>query len=473
MRRLTADQVECIQAATEQVLETVGVRVMHAGLLARARAAGAEVEDASGVVRISAPLLRELLARVPAQYDIAGVPGADESARSFTVGGDHPGCLAIVTDPWIIDYQTQRPRRPCLEDVRRHTIVAQKLSPVVAVYRMNYPVTDYAGAASDLHALEAHLLNHDKHIYVLPTSMADLEQWLEIGRILTQGRTLSLSKLITVGIPIVSPLTLTEVNAQQLLFACDQGLSVRSTICPMAGTTAPYSKIGALVLGNAENLFLAALTQVVRPGHPYLYASGTSVTDMASGEDLYYTMDKVLWKMASAQLGRSYGLPVTSECGGTMTYRYDQQNGAEGMLFMLAALTAHSHMLAGIGSCHNANGMSAEMMVVQTSWLRAARFLDRGIDVGMLDAALESIRRVGPGGHYLTDDMTLERLRSGEFFADGLFDHTGTYGPYPSMLERAHETVERMVADFESPLPGEVQEGLRRYFHDRYRRTAA
>jgi hypothetical protein len=69
--------------------------------------------------------------------------------------------------------------------------------------------------------------------------------------------------------------------------------------------------------------------------------------------------------------------------------------------------------------------------------------------------------------------MTLDLLRSGEFFADDVFDHTGTYGPYPSMLERAHEKVERMVDGFESPLPGQVQEDLQRYFHDAYRRMGA
>jgi hypothetical protein len=41
------------------------------------------------------------------------------------------------------------------------------------------------------------------------------------------------------------------------------------------------------------------------------------------------------------------------------------------------------------------------------------------------------------------------------------------------MLERAHEKVERMVAGFESPLPGQVQEDLRRYFHGAYRRMGA
>lgn len=465
MKKLLPGQIEEIQRATEDILENIGVRVMHDGLLQRARAAGARVDETSGIVRIPTPLLRELLAQVPSQYQIADLEGAE-----FTVGGDSQGCVAIVTDPWIIDYQTQRPRRPNLEDLRRHTIIAQTLEPVVAVSRMDFPVTDFDGPTSSLRALEEHLLFYTKHIYVLPTSLESFEQWLEIGHVLTRGQDLAQSKLITVGIPMLSPLALTEMNADLLLGACANNFPVVSTICPMAGTTGPYNKIGTLLLGNAENVFLAALAQIIRPGHPYLYTLGPSRTDMLSGGDMYYTLDKVLWKLGAAQMGQSYHMPVTSECGGTMTYRYDQQNGAEGMLFMLAAYESKADILAGIGSCYNANGMSAEMMVIHVAWLEAAKFLSRGMDTDALDLAVESINRVGPGGHYLADDLTLELLRSDEFFASDLFDHSGHYGPHPSLLERAHQKVEKMVTDFESPVPGQVREDLRRYFHDEYKK---
>lgn len=468
MKGLSKEEIARIQRATEEILEQVGVRVMHEGILRLARAAGASVDEASGIVRLPAAMLRELLDRVPPRYQIADLNGG-----TFTVGGEDQGCLAIVTDPWIIDYQTRRPRRPNLEDLRRHTIIAQQLEPVVAVSRMDFPVTDVEGPASTLHALETHLLHYAKHVYVLPASLESFEQWLEIGQILAQGRALDQSRLITVGIPILSPLTLTEMNADILLGACGHNMPVVSTICPMAGTTGPYSKVGNLLLGNAENVFLAALIQIIRPGHPFLYALGPSTTNMRSGEDMYYTLDKVLWKIAAAQLGRAYSMPVSSECGGTMTYRYDQQSGAEGMLFTLAARESGASILAGIGSCYNANGMSAEMMVVHTAWLEAARFLGQGIDVGLLDAAVESIKRAGPGGHYLTDELTLQLLRSGEFFASDLFDHSGTCGPSPSLLERAHHRVEELVADFQSPVPGKVQEGLRRYFDGQYKKLGA
>ena len=461
MTVLSEGQVEKIRGATEDIMETVGVCVQHEALLRAAKNAGARVDEGSGRVRIPAPLFRELLARVPQRVTLRGI--LDEG---WEMGGNEQRIISIVTDPWIVDYQTQRPRRPCLEDLRRHTIITQKLDSVVGVSRMDFPVTDVADATSSLRALEVHLLNHVKHYLVLPATVESFQQWMEIGRILSRGR--GLSGLMTVGIAVVSPLTLDRLNSELLVRAVEERLTVVPTICPIAGSTAPYSLASVLLQGNVEALMIAALAQMLRLGTSFIHAMGLSVADMRTGHDLYYTMDKVLWKTAGVQLGLSYGMPTQAECGGSLTYRYDQQSGAEGMLFMLGAHTSGVHVLAGIGSCHNANGMSAEMMIIQTAYLEAARFLARGIDTSDLRLGVDSIKRVGPGGHFMTDDLTLALLRSGEFFSNDIFDFSGGYRDSKSMLERAHERVEELVAGYESPVPGDVQEGLRRHFRDLY-----
>jgi len=382
--------------------------------------------------------------------------------EGWVMGGDEQRLLSIVSDPWIIDYETQRPRRPCLEDVRRHledvrrhTFITQRLEPVVAVSRMDFPVTDVEDATSSLRALEVHLLNHVKHYLVLPATLESFEQWMQIGRILSRGE--PLDDLITVGVAVASPLVLDELNCELFVRSVEEGLSIVPTICPIAGATAPYSLASALLQANVEALVVGALAQLLRPGTPFIHSMGLSVADMRTGQDLYYTMDKVLWKIAGGQLGLSYDMPTQAECGGTLTYRYDQQSGAEGMLFMLAAQASRSHVLAGIGSCHNANGMSAEMMVIQEAYLRAAQHLSRGINTDDSHLGLESIEREGPGGHFLTDELTLALLRSGEFFQSDIFDLSGGYGEAVPMLERAHGRVEDLVAGFESPVPGEVR----------------
>jgi trimethylamine--corrinoid protein Co-methyltransferase len=147
-----------------------------------------------------------------------------------------------------------------------------------------------------------------------------------------------------------------------------------------------------------------------------------------------------------------------------MVHRFDQQSGAEGMLFMLSAVAGRADLLAGFGSTYNAVGHSTEMMLIQDAWLAAARFLGRPIDCGEEPLAVDTIVRLGPGGQYLTDELTLKHLRAGQFFAHDLFDLSADSAGSRSLLQRAHEKAEALVADFTSPVPGNVQEHLRRFF---------
>ena len=172
----------------------------------------------------------------------------------------------------------------------------------------------------------------------------------------------------------------------------------------------------------------------------------------------------MLWKLAGVQLAHSYRLPTSGECGGTMTHRYDMQNGAEGMLFMLAAQASGSDILAGIGSCYNAVGMSAEMMVMQTEWLRAAEHVTRGMSFAAFGEATAGLLEAGPGGNYLMDDLTLGNLRTGEFFAEGLLDYSGYVEEGTPLLAKAHERAEELVAGYEDGVGGDVREGLERWF---------
>lgn len=433
---------------------------MHEGLVRLAAEAGARVDEVSGVVRLPPALLRELLSAAPSQYGIAGV-GGDQ----WTVGGGGRYCVAIVTDPWIIDYAIGEPRRPCLEDVRRHTQIAQRLEHVAGISLMDYPVTDVDGPHSNLVAREEHLRQHNKHMHVLPASLESFEQWLRIARVLSQGAELEGSRLMTVGVPVMSPLALTEMNADLLLRACELDFPVVPTICPMAGSTAPYSKAGVLLQGHAENVFMGALTQLIRPGHPFLYSQGLSRSDMRTGEDQYYTLDKVVWKTAGVQLGKAHGLPTAAECGGSMAARYDLQSGAEGMLFMLSAWESGADMLSGIGSCGNAVTMSGEMMMVHDAWLKAAQFLEQGVDTEA-HTGTESIERVGPGGHFMDDGMTLELLRSDEFFEGELFDYGWPAERGACLLERAHERMGELIEGFVCPHSEGVLRELGRVFRE-------
>jgi len=467
LRVLTDEQVRDVHGAAERLLEKTGFSLQHDELLRRARMAGAHVEEAGGRVRIPAELLRDLLTQVPRKYCIRSVSGG-----SFEVGGGSAGVFAITNDPWIIDYESGVPRRPRLDDVWRNTMFAQCLDSVVCVSCMDYPVSECADGTSSWRALETHLLHHAKHNAVLAASPETLAQWLKIAAILNGGESPQDSRLLTCGVAVVSPLTLTKPNGDLLLTACTHGFPVLPTICPMAGTTSPYTLASTLLTAHAENVLMAAMTQIVRQGNPFQYAMGPSVSDMRSARDRYYTLDKVLWKVAGVQLAKAAGIPCSAECGGSMTPRYDIQTGAEGLLFMLAAYTSGADILAGLGSCYNANGLSVEMMAIQNAWLEEAKFLADGIKMDPVRLGFDNLATAGPGGHFLTDALTLEFCRGGEFFENSILDYEVDGKTEKPMLARAHEYVEKTIGEYVCPVPGEIREGLIRYFHDFYREAA-
>jgi trimethylamine:corrinoid methyltransferase-like protein len=304
------------------------------------------------------------------------------------------------------------------------------------------------------------------------SSEQDLDLWLQIGSILAQGNPLSGSGLLSFAVAVRSPLTLSALNCQILLEATARRLPVIPTICPMAGTTAPYDVASTLLLANAECVFLAALTQLLQPGNPFIYLVGPSVSNMRTGGDQYYTQEKLLWKVAAVELARASNLPAGAECGGTMDWRIDLQGGAESMLFMQAALGSGADLLTGIGSCFNANGLSAETIVIEHAFLEAASYVQSGLSTRDLQEGMDGIMAAGHDGHFLTDDLTLKQLHEQAFFSNPLFDYSGentvTGRLSGSMWARASRHVAQMTQGYVSPVPEQIQNALKDLFHSRF-----
>ena len=172
---------------------------------------------------------------------------------------------------------------------------------------------------------------------------------------------------------------------------------------------------------------------------------------------MYYTMDKPLRKLAAAEVTAAYGLPSGAECGGTVAAGFDMQCGAEAMTQMLSAVGSGAALLCGVGSCYNANGLSAENIVIGMALKRAADFLSRGMRLDTLEDGMESMRCQQDAGHYLMDDLTLDMMRSDEFFADPLLNLMGEFRSAPSMLQRAQEQIREITGRFVSPVPVRIQ----------------
>lgn len=462
---LSESEVEAIHERTLRILAETGIKVTHAEALKVLRRRGAQVDEQAERVRFPRELVRELLALAPATTIYEGING-----RRLEVGGDNRYYASLVTDPWVTDYHDGR-RRPTLEDIRRHTIIGESLDRISAMMRMQYPVTDIPEPDSCLKTMEVFLCHLTKHVSIYPTSVENCREWCEVYERIADAVGLDMSRhpLLSVAMAVTSPLQVHGLNIEIMKMAMDFNFPIISTVCPMAGTTSPYSLAGTALLSNVEALLPVLIAQSWKPGHPVLYGFGPSVTDMQSGHDLYYKAEKALFKVMACQLGKFYNLPISGEAGGTMTWRPDVQNGAEGTAYLLASHLSGQNLIGGIGSMDNANGMSGEQIIMQCGLIDLAEYVSRGVEVTDEKLACDSIQRVGPGGNFMTEDMTIEMMRTSEFYDSPQFDLSGGYDSgAPGIYDKAHQKADRLVADYVSKVPDKVIEAVKRHFGDKY-----
>lgn len=459
LMEFTQEQIARIRGKIEQTLWEIGLRVESAEVREICANAGAEVRGDR--VHFSPEVLNRLVALAPKTYEIRSAYG-----RSWTVGGDKQLMTGIVMDPWINDPKTGT-RRPAMQDLLTNLALMEHYDDIAMVSRMDFPVTDFDDAHSSDRALEQFFLNFGKHIAAYCTSPESLQDYFEIGKVLLDGKPLKDSALFTVAVATLSPLTVTDINCTLMLEACKYNLPIIPTTCPMAGATAPYSLIATFVQGMAEVVGLCAIVQAVNPGNPYLMAFGPSVASLLDVHDMYYTMDKPVWKLAAAEVSAAYGVPFAAECGGTTPDGFDMQCGAESMIQMLSAVGSSAAMLCGVGSCYNANGLSAENIVIGMALKHASDFLTRGMRLDTLEDALVSMEAQKDTGYFLMDDMTYGMMHAGEFFSDPVFNYMGEFRQAPSMTERAQTRIKAITDEFVSPVPAEVQAKIRTFFAEK------
>lgn len=458
---LNPREMEVIHDQSLKILEEAGIRVLDADCRRLLSKAGATIETASDKVSIPRQLVKECLETAPSQFRLHGRNGT-----ALRIGTDSRIFGSLVIDPWIIDFETQKPRRPILEDVVRHTRLGDALDHVDFLYRMDMPPDDIPGEAGYVRTLAAFATNTTKPMLAAPASPKSLYLWLEMADILAESRPLSERPFLMLSAPVTTPLTFHSVNAEILKQALRRGLPITGQTEPIAGTTAPLSFAGGIVMGNCENLFLVVMAQLFKAGTPIAYSVGNALTDFRTGHAIFYPAEKMLWKIASAQMAGFYQLPIAGEVTGSMVGRYDTQNGIEQSLHVLPPVLCGGGMFNGLGSCYNACGMSAEMIVIHSELVRLVERLGAGVEISDKTLDIASIIRNGPGGHFLEDTLTIENLRSEEFFTTGCFDRLGerTGNSFEdSLLFRAHQQVEELLISHTPAVSDRVIEDIHRW----------
>lgn len=453
---LTEADVSAVHEGTLQVLEQTGVRFDDEEALAIFGRHPDAVVDGN-LVRFRPRLVEWAIEQAPSRFTLH----ARNPKYDLKLGEDKIYYTSGFGATFVCDYEKQIYRNATLDDLRDYYILADYLENVHYCL-MAFVPQDISTEFAELFAIAVQLNTTEKHVG-LSTPHARF-----IDDILTMGEWVRKScgadgPVFHWGCTANSPLTYSDEMTPKAIKCAAAGIPFRLSCGPLAGATAPVTLAGTLVIQNAEILAGLILCQLVNPGTPVIYGAFGGAMDMRSGKWAAAGPELALINAATGQLCKMYGIPFGYGTGGIADSRTpDVQAGLEKALIVLfEALTGVEVIHHGVsGILAGAMAISFEQLVIDNEMAGIINRLLRGFEVGADTLALELIKTVGPGGHFLDQAHTVSRFQREHFMSpllnrQYLLEWPASEGE--TLLGQAREAVRQILATHQ---PQELDPGV-------------
>jgi len=463
---LHSEALEVIEYNAETVLEEIGVNfVENPAALQRWRDAGADVQGER--VRIPRGLARALCKTAPSSF----VQHARNPERNVTIGGKGLVLAPVYGPPFVRDLEGGR-RYATMEDFRNFVKLGTMSKWLHHSGGTVCEPTDIAVNKRHLDMLMAHMTLSDKPYMGSVTEPVRAVDSVKMSKILFGDDFVDQNTVMTSLININSPLTFdsTMMGALEVYAAANQASIISPFI--VGGAMAPVTVAGTLTQVLAEVLAGVAYSQLVRAGAPVIFGAFVTSIDMNSGAPTFGTPEAAHITYGAGQLARRMGLPYRSGgsfCGSKLPdaqAAYETANSLN-----MALLAGVNFMLHAAGWLEGGLVSSYEKFVLDADQLGTLHHLAKGISMDDNGLAMDAIREVGPGGHYLGCAHTQANFKSA-FWRSEVLD----YKPFETWEEEggrdsatlASVKVKKMLGDFQAPALDEgIREALEAYVAER------
>ena len=432
--RLTPAQCESLHCASLEILERTGVRLFEPEAVELVRRAGAEVSEGNRV-RIPARLIEQAFSTAPRSvvlHDRLGSPVMPlEGARTYF--GPGSDCLNVI------DHRTGERRRARLQDVRDAARLCDALEHIHFVMSMFLP-SDVQPDLADRLQFEAMLQNTSKPVVFVTYEMSGCADVIEMAEAVAGGAdALRERPFAACYINVTTGLIHNADALQKLLFLAGKGLPALYIPVVSGGTSGPMTMAGGLALSNAGALAGLVLSQLKRPGAPFVMPGfGGDALDMRTMVDPYCAPEPR--GMAEA-LGHFYDLPLFCLGGSSESKLVDAQAGIEAAMSMLVGAMAGGHLFHDLGYLESGlSGSLAQLAICNeiAGWIAS---FQQPVEISPETLALDLIDQAGPEGQFLKLPHTRRHMR--ERWYPTIFDRDN----HPGWLARGGKALPERAAD--------------------------
>jgi trimethylamine---corrinoid protein Co-methyltransferase len=269
-----------------------------------------------------------------------------------------------------------------------------------------------------------------------------------------------------------SPMTYdgTMLGAAKVYAQANQATIITPFI--LAGAMSPVTVAGTAAQTLAEALAGMAFVQLVNPGAPVVLGSFASSMSMQSGAPTFGTPEPALVLFVMAALARRLGVPFRSGgalCGSKIP---DAQAAYESANTLLpTCLGGVNFVLHTAGWLEGGLAMGYEKFIMDVDQAGMMHTLLAGVDLSENGQAMDAIREVGPGKHFLGCAHTQANFESA-FYRSPIADNN-SFEQWESegakdLAQRANGAWKKMLAEYQPPpIDPSVDEALREYIAKR------
>ena len=463
---LSEEGLSLIEENADTVLEEIGIEFREdPEALALLKDAGADVQGER--VRFPRGLCRELIKTAPAEF----TQHARNPERNVQIGGKNLVFAPVYGPPFVTDLEQGR-RYATLEDFKNFVKLAYALPALHHSGGTVCEPVDVPVNKRHLDMVYSHLKYSDKPFMGSVTAPERAEDSVAMAKIVFGEDFVENNTVMINLINANSPMTFdaTMLGALKTYARHNQACIVTPFI--LAGAMSPVTPAGTLTQTLAEAMAGMALAQLVRPGAPVVFGSFASSISMQSGAPTFGTPEPALVLYGAAALARRLGVPFRSGgslCGSKVP---DAQASYESAQTLLpSVLGGVNFMLHAAGWLEGGLASSYEKLVMDADQLGMMQTLCEGYDLSENGQAMDALREVGPGSHFLGCAHTQANFETA-FFRSNIADNNsfeqweaeGRHDAY----RRANALWKNILAGYEAPaLDPATDEALQAYIAEK------
>ena len=464
---LDTEALELIEHNAETVLEEIGIEFRDfPRALKLWKDAGADVEGE----RVSFPrgMCRSLVqATAPREY----TQHARNPRRSTIIGGARTVLVPAYGSPFVHDLDQGR-RYATIGDFRNFVKLAY-MSPGLhhSGGTICEPV-DLPVNKRHFDMIYSHIRYSDKPFMGSVTHPERAQDTVAMARLLFGEDFLPRKTVLTSLINANSPMCFdaTMLGAATVYAENNQATVISPFL--LAGAMSPVSVAGTLTQILAEALAGMSYIQLVRPGAPVVFGSFASAVSMQSGAPTFGTPEPSLVLYGAGQLARRLGVPFRSGGGLCASKIPDAQAAYESAnTLQTAALAGVNFMLHAAGWLEGGLAMGYEKFILDADQTNMIAVLLQGVDMSENGQAMDALREVGPGSHFLGAAHTQANFQSA-FYRSAVADNNSfeqwQQDGSLDAAQRANGIWKRMLGEYEAPpLDPAIDEALLEFIQRR------